>query len=95
MAKRRTKKEKIRATARHQMPIVISTENNRTEFTISNTKTPVPLINSVKPIHNLSYVYVVKDAQKTIFITTLLITLELLIFFLLKIRLVNIPGIGF
>jgi hypothetical protein len=92
--KRRTRKQKVIASTR-QTPLVISTHSGETQFTI---EAPIAVSEPRKASTALavpSYSYVLHDAQKTLVITAVLVVIDLVIFYTLKLKILNIPGIGF
>lgn len=98
MAKRRTKKEKLRAAHRHSDFSVLNTTNieGKTQFSITTQQVKTSDIKTrINTNPTPSYTYVVHDARNTITITMALLVLDALIYFLLKQAIISIPGIGF
>jgi hypothetical protein len=96
--KRRTKKQKLAATTRHNYEgqLTIATGgSSSTHFTISTQASQPQTESSTRDRFLPSHTYVVSDVRKTLTITTFLILLDLAIYFLLKLRFISIPGIGF
>jgi hypothetical protein len=91
---RRTKKQKIAASVR-QTPLVITTSGGQTHISVNSVSDSSTVST---PSHNFStpsHTYVARDIRYTLAVTTLLVLADLAIYFLLKLRFVNIPGIGF
>lgn len=101
--KRKTKKQKIAASVRHNYSEVFSlpkVEHTPEGIRIANISagsviehTPEQKYQPASSKH--SYTYVAHDVKNTINITTALIALNVIIYFILKLKVVNIPGIGF
>lgn len=89
--KRRTRQEKIEAQSRQDFSQV---------FRVSEIKLPqleVPEEAKIN-IHNqvsINHTHVVKDVKSTLFITSILMVLNVIIFFILKLNIVNILGVRF
>ncbi|HVZ12335.1 MAG TPA: hypothetical protein VG965_04870 [Patescibacteria group bacterium] len=106
--KRRTKKEKITASVRHDFSSVLITprisndsgergeQKQSFEIKLSNIA-PSQKSQNTSPVtsYSRSHAYVLGDIRKTVNITAVLLALNVAIYFLLKLKFVNIPGIGF
>jgi hypothetical protein len=90
--KRRTKKEKLIAGSRR-----VITQNSSGAYSLSSEDQIASNITQIKPIRNSSsaYSYVIADSQKTVFIVSLLIAINLLLSFLLQKQLLRFPFFGF
>ena len=90
--KRQTKKQKVQASTRHDFTNVLTFGGQQIQIaaipTSINNQPP-----AIPAIHN--YSYVTADVKKTIFITSILLGLNIAIFFLLKLAIITIPGIVF
>lgn len=95
--KRRTKQEKIRSAARRsQAPMfTASTTSTQPTFTINTAPISTNIRSDVLRAPVNSHAYVAPEIRKTLFITTTLVALDLALYFLLKLKFVTIPGIGF
>ena len=92
---RRTKKQKIEAQSRH-IPLVVST-SGQAHFRVQTAapERPTHTTTATSNFSVPSHAHVIHDARNTLTITTILIAFDLVIYFLLKLRFINIPGIGF
>jgi hypothetical protein len=91
--KRRTKKEKIRASERHEPLNTVSLPEIKETLSVIEKKEKPQEAPQSHPSHN--YSYVVHDARNTLFITFILIFLNIVLYFILKTKIVMIPGVGF
>ena len=90
MAKnRRTKKQKIAAAARHT-PLVITTSGGQTHISVAPIHENTTASTAVRTTPTMSHAYVVQDIRRTLSITTALVALDVVAYFLLKLRFVNI-----
>ncbi len=91
--KRKTKKQKIQASTRHDYANVLTFANQQIQLA------PVDITSSIKPTASYAtvtdYSYVAADVRKTIFITIALLALNIAIYFILKLAIITIPGIVF
>jgi hypothetical protein len=88
--KRRTKKEKMNAAARHDLSGLIRLE------TVKEAASGVlekPAVHT--PRSSTNYTYVITGVRKTLTITSIIVFINVVFFLLLKLKLVNIFGIGF
>jgi hypothetical protein len=90
--KRRTKFEKIRANRRQEL-----SEFSITSLAPTEVITPKsPEIQSTSHVSEAkSYSYVMLDIKKTMIIISALVTLNAILYLFLKLRFINIPGLGF
>jgi hypothetical protein len=88
--KRRTKKEKLTAAARHEF---LSVNIEPIKLPTSHPKEDIAPLRVNKSIN--SYTYVVKDVRRTLFVTSVIILINVLFFFILKLRFVSFPGVEF
>lgn len=94
--KRRTRKQKLVATTRHNYEgqLTITTSGGQTHIRINNSAEKVE--NPTKQsTQRTSHTYVLPDVRNTLTITSILIILDIAIYFILKLRFISIPGIGF
>lgn len=103
--KRKTKKEKIIAQLRRQQALLKSTERpaSSTEAKPATPKTSYELPLSAPLIKEIasddtqkskSYTYVLKDASRTIIITTLIIGLQLALLIAIENKLISLSMLG-
>ena len=97
MAKRRTKKQKVAASTRHNFESVLTirSEGSQTRFTLPTAQTSPTEVKTAPRVIVHSYAYVLHDAKNTLIITVLLVALDIAIYSFLKLRLLSIPGVGF
>jgi len=87
--KRRTRKEKLTALGRHNFRTIIAGEKH--EITIVAPKEAVNTANT----QTLSYAHIPQDIRSTVFITTILVGINIIIFTLLRLKLINLFGLVF
>ncbi len=92
--KRRTKKEKILATSRHDFSQALSYSPINIQEVISTPKLSENKVTQSK-VETYNYSYVAKDMRSTAMITLILIAIDIVLFFVLKLGIVNLKGITF
>lgn len=90
--KRQTRKQKVQASTRHDFTNVLTFGGQQIQI----AAIPTPSHNSPQSTYvTHDYSYVAKDVRKTVLITSVLLGLNIAIFFLLKLSIITIPGIVF
>lgn len=95
--KRKTKKEKLIASSRHDFSTVLTItpgQEIKHQIKINAHANLIQDIQPKRPYVSHSYTYVAKDVRNTLFIIAALVTLNLIIFFLLKSKIVSL-GLSF
>lgn len=96
MAKnRRTKQQKTSARHNFQSELTINIAGTQTNVTIPSAHVSAANHAETTVLHAPSYAYVIADVRRTLLITAVLVVLDLVIFYLLKTKIVNIPTVGF
>ncbi|HVZ67127.1 MAG TPA: hypothetical protein VG917_02595 [Patescibacteria group bacterium] len=88
--KRKTKKEKITAATRQNFSQVLSAPSISLDLSLPKSPAPARI---TPPVQN--YSYVLTDVRKTLFITFVLIILDLVIYFFLKQKIISFFGLVF
>lgn len=86
MAKRKkTREQKIAATAKRQ----------EAHLSYSLDIPALTKVSLEKPHHTTyaSYTYVIADLKKTLYVTAAIVVAEVILFFLLQHRVINLPGV--
>ncbi|HVT01339.1 MAG TPA: hypothetical protein VHE53_03860 [Patescibacteria group bacterium] len=89
--KRQTKKQKIAASTRQNFSQVLSAPSISLDLKLTPIQREIPIQNT--PTQD--YSYVIADVRKTLLITSLLIILDLVIYFLLKQKIISFFGLTF
>lgn len=87
--KRRTKKEKMTAATRQNLPGVITLPVIREKSPSGNFESS----HSSGTLHNHSHV--IKDIRKTLILTSILILINIVLYIILKFRFINFQGLNF
>lgn len=96
--KRKTRKEKMKAAARHDFSNILTLKipvEIKTELKTESVRETEIVERKVPAQSGRSYTYVSRDIRNTLNITSALIALNVIIYFILKLKFINIPGIGF
>lgn len=89
--KRRTRKDKMTALTRRPT-INVSYEQSEPNISLENT----PKIAGIKtPTTHKNYSYVLSETKSTLFITSVIIGLNLILFLILKLKFISLFGISF
>ena len=95
--KRKTRKEKMIAATRHDFSTVLTSSPSESKQEIRIEMPQSKYVESVTPRSTVShnYSYVAVDVRQTLLITSLLVLLDIVFFFILKSRLISFSGILF
>jgi hypothetical protein len=94
-SKRRTRKQKVTASARHNFSQILTVGNQQVRIAVPSQNAEDQTPNRSTHFQTVSHAYVATDVRKTLTITTVLIALDIILYFILKLSIVNFPGINF
>lgn len=94
--KRKTREEKKLADLRHSFTHdLVSKAISGTKITLPTKEIISPLEKTKSPSPTNLYPYLIKDLSKTGLLTTAILTIQIVLFFLLKNHTLTIPGLNY